>query len=465
MLLAGSAQGQTPAASPALQDSPPPAQPPPVENPAQPSEAPPAAKTQPAEAPAPPQGYAVHAQATFTDQGTLGFASPYRGANSLDPAARSRETVDATLFAGVELWRGAEAWITPEIDQGFGLSNTLGVAGFPSGEAYKVGKIEPYVQLQRAFVRQTVDLGGPSLAVDPDQMVLGASHTDNRLVLTAGKFSVGDVFDTNVYAHDPRGDFLNWSLIDAGSFDYAANAWGYTYGLAGEWYQGPWTLRLGLFDMSKDPNGERPDDDFTEFQMIAEGERRFDLFGRPGSIKFTGYDSRARMGDFADAIRLGEATGATPNVLDVRRYRGHAGVSFNLQQQVGDDLGLFARGGWADGHQQAYEFTDIDETISAGLSIAGKRWGRADDVIGLAGVANGISKDFQAYLAAGGLGILVGDGRLPHPGTEAIMETYYDWAQSKLLHVTLDYQFVQNPAYNRDRGPVSILALRVHVAM
>ncbi len=412
-----------------------------------------------------PQAYAFHAQSTLVDQGTFAFTSPYRGANSLDPGSRSRETVDLTLFAGVRLWKGAEFWITPEVDQGFGLSNTLGVAGFPSGEAYKVGKVEPYVQLQRAFLRQTFDLGGKTSSVDPDQMVLGGARTDSRLVLSAGKFSVGDVFDTNTYAHDPRGDFLNWSIIDAGSFDYAANAWGYTYGMAGEWYQGPWTMRLGLFDMSKDPNGERPDDHFTRFQIVAEGERRFELLGRPGSVKVTGYDSRARMGDFADAIRLGDATDTTPNVLSVRRYHGHAGVSFDVQQQVTDDLGVFTRGGWADGHQQSYEFTDIDRTIGAGLSLAGKRWGRGDDTVGLAAVANGISRDFQAYLDAGGLGILVGDGRLPHPGAEKIIETYYDWATSKLLHVTLDYQFIENPAYNRDRGPASILAVRVHVAI
>ncbi len=409
------------------------------------------------------QAWVIQAQSTLVDQGTFRFRSPYDGANSLNPGTRGRETVDATLYGGLRLWRGAQVWINPEIDQGFGLSDTLGVAGFPSGEAYKVGKQAPYIRLQRFFLRQTVDLGGEAQAVDADQNVLSSTTTTNRLVFTAGEFGVGDVFDTNKYAHDPRGDFLNWSLIDAGSFDYAANSWGYTYGVAGEWYQGPWVARLGLFDMSKDPNGERPDDTFTEFQVVPELERDFSLLGQAGKLKLTGFISRARMGDFADAIRLAEATDAVPDVLLVRRYHSHAGLNFNLEQQLSDDLGVFARGGWADGHQQAYEFTDIDKTLSGGASLSGKRWGRPDDTVGLAGVVNDISRDFKTYLNDGGLGILIGDGRLPDAGAEKILETYYSLAAAKFAHISFDYQFVENPAYNRDRGPVSIIAIRLHL--
>ncbi len=407
--------------------------------------------------------WVIQGQATYVDQGTLRFHSPYAGPNSLNPGARGRETFDATLFGGIKPWKGAEVWLDPELDQGFGLSDTLGIAGFPSGEAYKVGKQKPYIRVQRLFLRQTFDLGGDAEKLDGDQNLFAATHSANRLVLWAGKMSVGDVFDTNKYAHDPRGDFFNWSLIDAGSFDYAADAWGYTYGLAGEWYEGQWTLRAGLYDMSKVPNGEAPDDTFSQFQMIVEGERRFSVFGQPGRLKVTAFDSRARMGDFADAIRLSEETGAAPDVLLVRQYRSHAGVSFNLEQQVSDDLGVFARGGWADGHQQSYEFTDIDRTLSAGASLTGKRWGRPDDVIGLAGVENEISKDFKAYLSNGGLGILIGDGRLTSSGPEKILETSYNLAAAKFAHVTFDYQFVDNPAYNRQRGPVSIMAIRLHL--
>ncbi len=173
---------------------------------------------------APHQEIAIHGQATFVAQGVGGFASPYVGDNSLTPR-QLKETADVTAFIGARTWKGGELWVNPEIDQGFGLSNTLGVAGFPSAEAYKVGKSEPYFRLQRAFFRQTIGLGGASETVAGVANQLGGSRSVDRIVLTIGKFGVGDVFDTNAYAHDPRGDFLNWSAVDTGSFDYAADAW------------------------------------------------------------------------------------------------------------------------------------------------------------------------------------------------------------------------------------------------
>src|SRR5450631_3501066 len=186
--------------------------------------------------------FAVHGQATYVEQRTGGFHVPYAGANSLSPS-QSKETFDATLYVGIKLWSGSEVWMNPEVDQGFGLANTLGVAGFPSGEAYKVGRTHPYLRLPRAFVRQTVNLGDALDRVDPGLNQLGGNQSANRVVATAGKFGVGDVFDTNQYAHDPRIDFLNWTAVDAGSFDYAADAWGYTYGAAVEWYQGASSVR------------------------------------------------------------------------------------------------------------------------------------------------------------------------------------------------------------------------------
>ncbi|MDB5480420.1 MAG: putative exported protein of unknown function [Caulobacteraceae bacterium] len=409
-----------------------------------------------------PQTWAIDGQTTFVDQGTFAFRSPYRGANSLDPGTRGRETFDATLFAGVRPWTGAEIWINPEIDQGFGLSNTLGVAGFPSGEAYKVGKSSPYFRLQRLFLRQTVDLGGASEAIDPDLNQLGGRRSADRLVFTVGKVGVDDIFDTNDYAHDPRRDFMNWSLIDAGSFDYAADAWGYTYGAAAEWYVGRWALRAGVFDLSTVPNSERLETNFSQFQTDVELEERHQLGGRRGKIKITGFLSRGRMGSFDDAVRLALATGKPADIAAVRRYQGRAGVSFNLQQEVAEGVGVFAHGGVADGSVEPYEFSDIDRTIAAGLSLAGTRWARPHDTFAIAGVVNGISRAHERFLNAGGLGILVGDGKLPHPGPEAILETYYDLSLIRALQMTVDYQFIENPAYNRDRGPVSVLAVRLH---
>jgi len=409
-----------------------------------------------------PQAWAIHGQMTFTEQGNAAFRSPYQGPNSLDPHAVARETFDVTLYAGVRPWAGAEIWINPEIDQGFGLSDTLGVAGFPSGEAYKVGKSAPYLKLPRLFLRQTLDLGGGSEKVDPDLNQLGGAQTANRLVLTVGKFGVVDVFDTNAYAHDPRQDFMNWTLIDAGTFDYAANAWGYTYGAAAELYVGRWTLRAGAFDLSDVPNSTRLDPSFDEYELTGEIEERHSILGRPGKLKLTAFVNRGRMGRFDDAVSLALATGQPADIAAVRSYRSRSGVSVNIEQQLAADLGMFVRAGTDGGQVESYDFTDVDQTVSGGLSLQGRRWGRPDDALGVAGVVNQISKAHQDFFNAGGIGILVGDGALPHPGAERILETYYDIAALHGVHLTVDYQFVQNPAYNRDRGPVSIGAVRLH---
>jgi high affinity Mn2+ porin len=409
----------------------------------------------------PAEPWAVHGQFTFVDQGDLAFRAPYSGPNSLAPN-QSRETADLTLYAGVRLWPGAEVWINPEIDQGFGLSDTLGVAGFPSGEAYKVGRAAPYFRLQRLFIRETIDLGGEQQAVDADLNQLAGSQSANRLVITAGKLGVPDIFDTNTYAHDPRGDFLNWALIDTGTFDYAADAWGYSYGVAAEWYVSRWTLRAGVFNLSNVPNSETLETNFSQFQLDGEVEERHTLRGHPGKIKITGFLSRGRMGSFDDAVRLAQATGQPADIAAVRRYQNRGGVSWNVEQEVADGVGVFVRAGVADGSVEPYEFADIDRTFVTGVSLNGKPWGRPHDTIGLAGVVNGISRAHELFLAAGGTGILVGDGQLPHPGAEGIVETYYDLAGYGPAHVSLDYQFVGNPAYNRDRGPVSIFAARLH---
>ncbi|MGA3403933.1 MAG: carbohydrate porin, partial [Acetobacteraceae bacterium] len=232
-----------------------------------------------------PQQWAIHGQATNVWLLQPAFRSPYQGPQSLSPAANGRETLDATVYAGFRPWQGAEIWINPEIDQGFGLSNSYGVAGYLSGEAYKVGEASPYYRMPRGFFRQTIDLGGETRKVDPDLNQLGGSQTANRLVITIGKYSVVDIFDNNKYAHDPRNDFFNWSIIDAGTFDYAADAWGSTYGAAVEWYQDWWTIRVGLFDLSLTPNSIPLDNRFIQqAQLVTELEERHTLWDQPGKF-------------------------------------------------------------------------------------------------------------------------------------------------------------------------------------
>lgn len=412
--------------------------------------------------------FAVHGQATFVNQAYPAFNSPYEGTNSLPGGGTSRETFDLTLSTGVKLWQGAEFWANPEIDQGFGFGNTHGAAGFPSAESYKLGSAYPYARLQRAFLRQTINLGGETEKVDDDFYQFAGTRSADRLVLTAGRFGIADIFDTNKYANNPKVDFLNWSMINAGTFDYAGDGWGYTYGAAAEWYTGRWTVRAGIFDLSNTPaGGTSPtayalDATFQQFELVGEIEERHELWGQPGKVKITGYLERGSMGEYSAAVALAQATGLPADINAVRSYSSRPGVSMNVEQQINENLGFFFRAGWADGSKEPWDFTDIDRTVQGGVSITGRSWGRPDDTIGIAGVINGISAEHIAFLNAGGLGILVGDGLLTNYSTEKILEAYYSYAVTPSTRLTFDYQFMKNPGYNADRGPANIFAVRAH---
>jgi high affinity Mn2+ porin len=412
--------------------------------------------------------FAVHGQATYVQQAYPAFRSPYEGPNSLTGGAQTKETFDTTLSVGVKLWKGAEFWANPEIDQGHGLNDTHGVAGFTSGEAYKIGSSTPYARLHRAFLRQTINLGGDTENVDDDFFQFKGTRSTDRLVITAGRFAVTDIFDTNRYANNPKADFLNWSLVSAATFDYAADGWGYTFGGAAEWYTGPWTVRGGVFDLSATPSGGASplggtdDPTFQQFALIGEIERRYVLWDQPGKIKITGFLNRGSAGKFNDAVALAAATGMPADINAVRSYTSRPGVSLNLEQQINENVGVFFRAGWADGNVEPWDFTDVDRTVSGGVSIGGKPWGRPDDTVGIAGVMNGISSAHTAFFNAGGLGILLGDGQLTNYSTEKILEAYYSYALNASTKLTFDYQFIANPGYNADRGPANVFAARAH---
>lgn len=390
------------------------------------------------------------------------FTTPYQGANSLRSVEGTRTTLDATAFLGLRLWSGAQAYLNPEFDRGDGLSDTLGVAGFPSGEAYKIGHRSFYGRLQRAFVRQTLALGdgeGEAVRSSANQMA-GVSPADS-VVLTVGKFSAVDIFDNNSYAHDPRADFLNWSVIDAGAFDYAADAWGYTVGGAAEWNQGPWSLRLGLLALSRQPNSSRLDESFAQHQWLSEIEHRHRIGGRPGKIRLLGFSSRARMGAYDDAVAA-VVPGLAASTALVRRPATKRGWSVNVEQELAPNVGSFIRYSRNDGRTEAFDFTDINHALSLGVSIAGAAWHLPDHKLGLAFAENGLSGPARQYFAAGGLGLLVGDGRLARYAPERIVEAFYALPLAENLTATLDLQHLQNPAYNPDRGPVNVIGARLH---
>jgi len=415
-----------------------------------------------------------HGQTTFVWQGYPAFRSPYQGLQSLPGGGEGRETFDTTLFVGIRPWQNAEIWLDPEIDQGHGLDDTRGVAGFTNGEAYKLGFTDPYARANRYFIRQTIDLGGETEKVEDGADQFAMTQTANRLVLTAGKFFILDVFDTNKYANNAKTDFLNWSVINNGAFDFASDAWSTTYGASAEWYQGIFTLRGGIFDTSASPadalspTGYELDSTFHQFELIGEIESRYALWGQPGKIKVAGWLIRGNMGTFEDAINLAAQPGGgyfgdvTDALVALRHYQSRPGAYLNLEQQVTETVGLFARASWADGNVEPWDNTDIDESVAAGLSFNGKPWGRPDDTIGVAGVVNGLAPAHIAYFNDGGMGIVIGDGQLPHYATEDIFEAYYSYAITSATKVSFDYQFIANPAYNTDRGPVNVFAGRFH---
>lgn len=409
-----------------------------------------------------PEWYSIHGQSTVVTQYHPSFNSPFSGPQSLSAASNGRETFDATLFLGIRVSEGLEFYVNPEVDQGFGLSNTFGVAGFPNGEAYKIGASSPYYETQRAFARYILGLGGEEETIEAGANQLAGKRQADNLTFTAGKFAVTDIFDTNIYAQDPRADFLNWSIITSGAFDYAANSWGYTYGGAAEWTQSWWTLRAGVFDLSNIPNSVNLDPHFKQFELVTEAEERHRLFGHPGKLKVLFFANRGRMANYNDAVRLGQETGTTPDVSLVRRYSTRPGIELNVEQEITSDLGAFARAGLNDGHKETYEFTDINRSVTAGLSVKGERWGRPNDTVGLAGVVNDISKDARNYFAAGGLGVVIGDGQLPRFGFEQIVELYYDLSVIEGIDSTVDYQHIDNPGYDAARGPVDVFGFRVH---
>jgi high affinity Mn2+ porin len=405
------------------------------------------------------EAYSVHAQTTYVTQSHGPFTAPYAGANSLRSISETKDSFSATLFLAARLWSGGEFFVDPEVIKGRGLTNVTGIAGFPNGDVARVGDGDWKLYHARIFLRQTWALGGEREAVAPDQHQLGGTQDTRRIVFTAGNFSAADLFDDNAYSHDPRTQFLNWSLMANGAWDYPADARGYTNGVVLEWIEPDFALRGGLMMMPVNANQLPLDGRLSVAHGAAvEWERSFALAGRPGKLRLLAYLNRANMGSYRVALNSGAAT---PDVTATRATRSKYGFGANLEQQVTNDVGVFARLGWNDGATETWCFTEIDRTASAGALINGTVWGRGKDTLGVAAVVNGLSSPHKDYLAAGGYGFMLGDGRLNYR-REGIVETFYSLDVIDKLALSLDYQRVQNPAYNADRGPVNVWTVRVH---
>lgn len=413
----------------------------------------------------------LHFQTTYIYQYKPDFSAKYTGPNSLSPLEDNENSLTATMYAGVRLWKGAQVYINPELAGGSGLSGALGMGGSSNGETFRVGNPAPTLYLARAYFRQTFTLRNKQArkhgilnreAVESDQNQLAGYEAKNYLRIYAGKLSLGDLFDNNEYCNSPRTQFMNWALMNNGAWDYAANTRGYTYNFTTELQLGKMNYKAGIATLPLVANGPKMNTDLSE-AMAANAEvcRSISIHKRPGNVRLLGYYNTTNMGNYDLAAHL-----TKPNIDATASFgRSKYGFGLNIDQALSNTFGAFMRIGWNDGKNETWCFTEIDQTLSIGISANGHRWKRRNDNCGLAFVVNGLSKDHQLYLANGGFGFILGDSKLSY-APEFISEVYYSYKPMKAgIWFSGDYQFCLNPGYNTDRGPVSIFSLRAHVEL
>lgn len=402
-------------------------------------------------------------QSTYVWQKDAAFHSPYASTNSLSADAHKSYSFTATAALGIRLWSGAEMYLDPEVAQGVAFSNLTGLGGFTNGELARTSGANPTFYRARLFLRQTWGLGGGTEKIEPDANQLAGSVDKHRFVLTAGNMSVSDIFDDNIYNHDPRTQFMNWAIMTHGAYDYAADSRGYSWGAVLEYFQDDWALRVGRFIQPKEPNQLKLDSKFLEhYGDQIEIEHAHELSGQLGKLRLLAFRNHTKMSRYDDALDLGMQTSTTPDINLVRNGdQSKYGLGLNLEQALNENVGIFMRAMWADGHTETYAFTEIDHSLSGGTLIKGSAWHRPDDTVGLAFAINGLSKSHRDYLAAGGQGFFLGDGNLNYQ-TENIIEAFYNLKVGKLVWLSLDYQHIGNPGYNADRGPVNFGGLRLH---
>ena len=402
-------------------------------------------------------------QSTYVWQEKRPMSADYSGTNSLSIDKEYSYSFTATVALGWRPWSGGELYLDPEAAQGVPLSSLTGLGGFTNGEMARTSGATLKVYRARLFLRQTWGDGGEQESVESAANQLGGMVDKRRWVLTAGNLSALDVFDANSYTHDPRTQFLNWSLMTHGAFDYAADARGYSWGLALERYVDDWVVRAGRFIEPQEPNQQQLDSRiFKHYGDQIELEHAHELNGQPGKLRLLAFRNRTKMSRYQDALDLAAANGDVPDINQVRTgEQVKYGFGVNLEQAIMGDGGVFMRASWADGGTETYAFTEIDRSLSLGTSIKGSRWTRSQDTVGLALVRNGLSQVHRRYLAEGGKGFFLGDGALNYK-PETVLEAFYSLNLCKAIWLTLDWQKIRNPGYNADRGPATVSSVRFH---
>ncbi|HYK77171.1 MAG TPA: carbohydrate porin [Daejeonella sp.] len=418
--------------------------------------------------------WSVHFQFTNIIQSHPSFKSAYSGRNSFKSTAENGiMSISSSLFIGRKLWKNASLQLNPEITGGLGMSDAKGISAFPNGEVFRIEDPDPKFYVGRIYIQQIFPLkntGYEHLPSDANQ--LAGKLPSSRLVINFGKLNMGDYFDDNRYAHDPRNQFFNWALMDQGAWDYPANTRGYTQGLVLELIKPKWELRAASVLLPDLANGPKMDYHWIKSNSTnLEYTRKWNIKKQEGAIRGLLYYQTSKMPSYQAATRL--LTNGDPSLENIIEGQAKApsslyggnkyGFGISADQKLNDDLGVFARLGWNDGKHSTWVFTEVDHSASLGASLSGQTWNRPNDTWGLALALSGISKDHQNYLKAGGNGFMLGDGRLNY-GPEFLLETYYRAQIHPYVSISLDYQFINHPGYNKDRGPVHVFGVRGHVA-
>ena len=412
----------------------------------------------------------LHGQTTYINQRYNNFTSSYSGQNSLDSLKSMSYTWSGTLFFGARLAPNTDVYFNPEVVSGVPFSDLAGLGGFTNGEATKANGAQAKFYSARAFVRQTINQEGDKVVLENEANQITQTVSSNRVVLTGGQFSTLDIFDDSRYAKDPRIQFMNWGNMTYLAYDYAADARGYSWGLAGEWYLDNWVMRASRMLAPKSPNGRDLNwQIFNAYGDQIEVERQHNIGDLPGKVSVLGYRNRMILARFQDATNYviqnnAQGTQAINNVRSSNQIK--TGIGINAEQALTKDLGIYGRAFTSDGHTETMSFTEADNSLSVGLGMNGASWKRPHDTIGVSMMQNGLSSYRRAYLQAGGVSYFIGDYASPSQtisySPERIGEVYYNATVIKNVLAGLNFQHIINPAYNSARGPVNILSFRIH---
>ncbi len=412
----------------------------------------------------------IHGQTTYINQRYNNFTSSYSGQNSLSSLKSMSYTWSGTLFLGARLAPNTDIYFNPEVISGVPFSNLTGLGGFSNGEANKSSGLNAKFYSARAFLRQTINQEGDKVVLENEANQITQTVSSNRVVVTAGQFSTLDIFDDSKYAKDPRIQFMNWGNMTYLAYDYAADARGYSTGLAGEWYLSNWVMRASRMLAPKTPNGRDLNwQIFNTYGDQIEVERQHNIADLPGKVSVLAYRNRMILARFQDATNYVLANNAqgTQAINNVRtNYQYKTGIGINGEQALTKDLGIYGRAFTSDGHTETMSFTEADNSISVGMGLNGTSWSRPKDTIGISMMQNGLSSYRKNYLQNGGVSYFIGDyagpGQAISYRPERIGEVYYNATMIKNVLAGLNFQHINNPAYNAARGPVNILSFRIH---